>query len=361
MKIILISFLWPEYIIQLANALSMTENVMLMFPKEKVEGYLSFINRSVDLRLFHCPRYRDLKNVSMLYKILKDINRYHADIIHLQEGHPWFNLVLPFIRKRHNLVNTVHDVRRHTGDKPSKKAPQCIHRLAPRFATKIIVHGDAMKRQMFREYHIHPKNVYAMPRGNALIMKYGVTSNIKEKKNSVLFFGRIWEYKGLQYLIKAEPLITKEIPNAKIVIAGEGEDFTKYESMMINRNNFIVYNHYISNEMMCRLFSETSAVVLPYIDGSISGVVPIAYSFQKPVVVTNVGSISEIVDDGETGFIVPPANSEQLAQAVIYLLQHPQKRKEMGKKAFIKATTELSWSTIAAKTLHVYQEIVRNK
>ena len=69
-----------------------------------------------------------------------------------------------------------------------------------------------------------------------------------EEGNQVLFFGRIWAYKGLEYLIRAETLITACVPDAKIVIAGQGEDFRRYRGMMAHPENFIVHNEYVSNE-----------------------------------------------------------------------------------------------------------------
>ena len=56
------------------------------------------------------------------------------------------------------------------------------------------------------------------------------SKKVEEEKETLLFFGRIWKYKGLEYLIKSEPLITSRIPNLKIIIAGTGEDFQRYDT-----------------------------------------------------------------------------------------------------------------------------------
>src|SRR5438552_16759897 len=98
------------------------------------------------------------------------------------------------------------------------------------------------------------------------------------RSQTVLFFGRIWEYKGLEYLIRAEPLITAEVPEARIVIAGEGEDFGRYRLLMDHPEHFVVYNEYIPDQQRSELFRQASLVVLPYIEASQSGVIPLAYS-----------------------------------------------------------------------------------
>ena len=176
----------------------------------------------------------------------------------------------------------------------------------------------------------------------------------------ILFFGRIWEYKGLEYLIKAEPLITKEVLDAKIIIAGTGENFKKYEEMMVHRDKFIVYNYRTPYKEGEELFQRCSVVVLPYIEAPQSGVVPTAYGFKKSVVVTDVGSIPEIVDDDVTGFMVPPKNPEALADAIVKLLKHEKLRKQMGENAYNKLNTDLSWDTIAEKTIEVYTKAIND-
>ena len=183
--------------------------------------------------------------------------------------------------------------------------------------------------------------------------------DIQEEGNLILFFGRIWDYKGLQYLIEAEPLITTEVPGARIVIAGAGEDFKKYEQMIGNRRgNFIIHNYRIPYEEGAELFQRCSVVVLPYIEASQSGVVPTAYGFRKPVVVTDVGSIPEIVHDGRTGFVVPPRDTRALAQAIIRLLKDEELRKEMGENAYRKLKEDFSWERIAEQTIGVYRNVV---
>lgn len=77
----------------------------------------------------------------------------------------------------------------------------------------------------------------------------------------------------------------------------------------------------------------------------------IVFGFKKPVVVTDVGAIPEIVDDGVTGFIVPPRNSEAPAEAIIKLLKDEKLRKQMGENTYKKLKTDLSWDNIAEKTI----------
>jgi glycosyltransferase involved in cell wall biosynthesis len=113
--------------------------------------------------------------------------------------------------------------------------------------------------------------------------------------------------------------------------------------------------------MIARLFQEASIVALPYVEASQSAVLAIAQAFGKPVVATAVGGIPEVVEHGETGYLVPPRDSYSLAEAIVTLLQDPGLRQEMGHKALQKAESELSWPHIARKTLRVYDQAIASR
>jgi len=76
-------------------------------------------------------------------------------------------------------------------------------------------------------------------------------------------------------------------------------------------------NEYVSNEQVGAYFSAADAVVLPYTSGTGSGIAQIAFGYERPIVATAVGDLPEIVIPGETGYVVPPAAPEALAQAAL--------------------------------------------
>ena len=175
-----------------------------------------------------------------------------------------------------------------------------------------------------------------------------------QEEPAILFFGRIWPYKGLEYLIKAEPLITAKIPEAKIVIAGTGEDFQRYRSMMIP-DKFEILNEYVSDEKRAELFSRASVVVMPYVEASQSHVPSIAYRCGKPVVATNVGGLPEMVEDGKTGFLVPPRDVDALAAAIVRLMESKSLRKEFAENGMHKLNVECAPEVVGRMTRVVYR------
>jgi glycosyltransferase involved in cell wall biosynthesis len=135
----------------------------------------------------------------------------------------------------------------------------------------------------------------------------------------ILFFGYVRRYKGLHLLLEAMPQILKNIP-LKLLIVGEFYDDEETHRKEIQRlrlaDHVIVHSQYILNDEVALYFSACDVVVLPYISATQSGIVQIAYHFDKPVIATDVGGLAEVVLDGKTGHIVPPSNSEALAEAV---------------------------------------------
>jgi len=172
----------------------------------------------------------------------------------------------------------------------------------------------------------------------------------------ILFFGYILRRKGLEYLIKAEPYVSKEVPNIKIIIAGEG-NITPYLKYIQDPSKFEIYNEYISDQMVAELFVQSDVVVVPYtFHLGHSGVLTIALSFGKPVIVTNVGDFPNIIRDGREGFVVPPKDPKALAEAIIKILQDDKLRKRMSKNA-LKRAKELSWDNIAKMHVKVYEKV----
>lgn len=144
----------------------------------------------------------------------------------------------------------------------------------------------------------------------------------------LLFFGFVREYKGLHVLLNALPQIREHLPNVRLVIAGEAyDDPERYQSIIREHGlSDIVQWHdgYVPSDDVPAYFSAADLVVQPYMTATQSGVAQIAFHFETPMVVTDVGGLAEVVPDGEAGYVVPPESPGDLAAAVTRFFEDEQ-------------------------------------
>jgi glycosyltransferase involved in cell wall biosynthesis len=356
LRVALISFNFGEYCVRLASALAQQADVLLVLPEHLVEPHLAKLNDSVHLFSFRNPRLRQpIRQLRTIGAILRKIGDFAPDAVHYQGVHLWFDLALPLLR-RYPLIFTIHDFKAHPGDQRFQQTPFCIEMFGRRRADELIVHTGQVRELMVRQLPGGAEKISIIP--HIQIGEDLSSATAEEDEHLILFFGRIWEYKGLEYLIKAEPLISARVPNVRIMIAGRGEDFSRYARMMVHPDRFIIDNAYISEERAAEYFRSASVVVLPYIEASQSGVIPLAYSAAKPVVATRVGGLPEMVEDGRTGYLVAPRDSTQLAEAITRLLLDKPLRHEMGANGKRKIEAECSPRLVAQKTVDVYRRAI---
>ncbi len=135
-----------------------------------------------------------------------------------------------------------------------------------------------------------------------------------------LFFGYVRKYKGLDILFDAFKLAIKNEPKLKLLVAGEFYDNPEPYVDQIKKLNIEsdvkLFNQFIPNEEVQKYYMASDLVVLPYRSATQSGILNVAYGFNKPVLVTNVGGLSEFVVNEKTGLIVPPESPEEIAKGI---------------------------------------------
>jgi len=144
---------------------------------------------------------------------------------------------------------------------------------------------------------------------------------LNESDRVLLFFGFIREYKGLKHLIKAMPDIIKQYPECILLIVGDYFEGNKEEYLLLiddieMQKNIKIFDGYIPDSEVGLYFSACDIVVLPYESATQSGIVQIAYGFNKPVIATKVGGLPDVVVDKKTGYLIPPCDSRAVTEAV---------------------------------------------
>ncbi len=136
----------------------------------------------------------------------------------------------------------------------------------------------------------------------------------------ILFFGFIRDYKGLDILLEAISLLKDKL-DIKLLVAGEfysnKEKYLSLIEILDLNENLLMFTDFIPTSEVKYYFSAADCVILPYRDATQSGIVQIAMNFRKPVIATNVGGLSEVIKDGETGYIVNKENPAMLAESIL--------------------------------------------
>jgi glycosyltransferase involved in cell wall biosynthesis len=306
-------------------------------------------------------RWRDPRSLWAIFKAVRYLQRWQPDIIHIQVDFDYRVQLTLLAMSKIPFVDTVHDALPHLGEYHlySRLPDFWLRRIVRRRASRIIVHGKSIKTSLCEIDKLPPEKVNVIP-----IPAWETYARYRDpeavpRRNEVLFFGRIWAYKGLDVLIQSEPLVSAVIPEVNFVIAGKGEEIGTYVAGMVHPERFEIHNRFLTDREIADFVQRAAIVVAPYREASQSGVVAVAYALGRPVVVTNVGALAEAVLDGQTGFVVPPDNPQALANAIIRLLQDTDLRSRMGQQALALAEGDLSVTSISAQTLRIYEAVLR--
>jgi glycosyltransferase involved in cell wall biosynthesis len=363
MRVALLSFDFGEYCIRLARGLAREAEVLLLLADSEMtperRRLLEGSPPALVVELLAKPRLRQIvRQVRTARWLARRVEIFAPDVVHLQRGHPAFALALPSLRPR-PLVVTVHDALHHLGDRESRRMPQVLEDIVPRSADHVIVHAEAVRISVVERLNRARESVHVVP--HVRLGDHRDAPATAEEDGLVLFFGRIWPYKGLEYLIQAEPEVSSRVPQARFLIAGQGESLDRYRRLMAHPERFAAINEFVSDRQRAELFRRASVIALPYVEASQSGVVPLAYTFEKPVVATSVGGLPEMIEDGVTGFIVPPRDASALAAALVRLLRDPILRRQFGSSGRLRLEREWSEQAVAARTLEIYRTAIERR
>ena len=183
---------------------------------------------------------------------------------------------------------------------------------------------------------------------------------LDDKYSYLLFFGLIREYKGLDLLLKA--IADERIDDYPIKLIVAGEFYEKKEPYLQMIDNYkindkvIICDRYIPDEEVKNFFNMADMVVQPYRSATQSGVTQVAYHFGKPMLVTDVGGLREIVPDGVVGYVVEP-QPDKIADAICDFYDND--RKEFFEKNIIEEKKKYEWSKMTETIKKLYKDVLK--
>jgi len=269
------------------------------------------------------------------------------DIIIFHWWHTFFApmfALLSFLSKKSfktKIIAVMHNVLPH-------ESQNFLHKfLAKTFFMNVdkFVFLSAAEEKFFKEIMPNAKTInFIIPTFEAVKKISGIKES-KAKKllgvdSMLLFFGFVRKYKGLDVLIEAMPEVLKSI-KVKLFIVGEfwkdKEEYIKKINELGIKDSVIIYDKYVPINEVEKYFKAADAIVLPYISSTHSGIIEMAFSFNTPIITTNVGGNTELIEDKINGLIVPPNNPSALAKAIIFFYKNnlaKQFKEKMKEKKF---------------------------
>lgn len=280
----------------------------------------------------------DPRAVLWLKKIIREEK---VDLIHANGGYSTIAGILSVIGSAVPIIETLHNDIISFSRKTKLFAGFFTHRLDQRVA----VSGSIAKSVLQSDFLIPQKKVDLVIHNGVDLCAFPPSINNLSKKREELGFSgpvigciaKLVQRKGHLYLLRAMTKVKEIFPAAALVLVGGGEEEVRLKQLarelgIENNVRFLGYRSNVSEWLA--LFDLMALPSLSEGEGLPTEGLPLsileAFSMGKPVVATEVGGVSEVVRDGENGFLVPPCDPERLAERMIYLLSNPELAKKMG-------------------------------
>ena len=279
------------------------------------------------------------------------------------------------------ILLTAHNVNAGKRDGTDSLLNRVTLRIQYHLVHHIFVHTQKMRSELEQDFRVPSRAVTVIPFGvnNAVpntdltIAEARRTLGLEARDRAILFFGNIRPYKGLEYLVEAFEILLAKDPavSYRLIIAGSPPNgFQQYWAAIQQRisqgmlpGRVIQRIEYISDAETEVYFKASDLSVLPYTHIYQSGVLLLGYSFGLPAVATDVGSFSEDVVVGETGFLAKPCDAPALAEAIAtYFASDLYTRLEHNRGTIQEfAEKRYSWRTVGQITRGIYESLVSPK
>ena len=274
------------------------------------------------------------------------------------------------------ITLTAHNINAGIRDSTDTWLNRFTLKIQYRLADHIFVHTEKMKAEILEQFGLARTSVSVIPYGiNNAVPTTALTSEeaklrlgIKAGERTLLFFGNIAPYKGLQYLIAAFEQLVANGGNYRLVVAGRAKSgcesyvdgIREMLSREVIRQRTILKIEFIPDDEMEIYFKAADISVLPYTNIFQSGVLFLGYSFGLPVITADVGCLREDIIEGKTGFVFTPKDSIDLAKTIERYFASDLFKSLTRRRQEIQdyAAARHSWDVVGELTRNVYSELL---
>jgi glycosyltransferase involved in cell wall biosynthesis len=272
------------------------------------------------------------------------------------------------------VVFTAHNVNARKRDANDTFLNRLTLKIQYSLAQHIFVHTEKMKAELMADFGAAEEKVTIIPFGiNNTLPNTSLTREearrhfgLEARHKTLLFFGNIAPYKGLEHLVAALGALAKTDPDYRLIIAGAVKNCAEYWKEIEKqvdeqgvRNLLLERIGFIPDDQAEKYFKAADVLLLPYNHVFQSGVLFLGYSFGVPIIATDVGSLREDILEGKTGFVCRPQDPVDLARSIeVYfasdLFRHLESRRPEIQRF---ANERYSWSKVAELTGKVYSSL----
>ncbi len=318
-----------------------------------------------------------LNYISFSRQVRKYLKKTDCDVVHVHVSIVGLFLAItePILIKK--LYYTSHATRRGKNSRNllDKSAIALENRLVNTVRMAVAL-NEMIREELITRAKVNPDSLTVLPMGtntdrfNPAIdigdigQRYGL-----EGKTNVLFVGRIREDKGIVYLIEAANILVNDLgyENIQFVLVGPTGEFISQQDRWtpyLDRVMRLIEDYGLQQKMkltgavpladLRKLYAACDIFVLPSLTEAAPQAPVEAMASGKPVIGTRVGSMPTQIKDGQSGFLIEPADERQLAEKIRYLIDNPDERKKMGAYGRKLAEDNFDWSKITERLLHIY-------
>ena len=264
------------------------------------------------------------------------------------------------------VVLTIHDVSSFATSKKSIFTSKLVYRISD----LLITHNQYSLNEIIKIDKFFQRKLHIIPHGN-----YGPFINIQRnqkrsreylnlpsEKKILLFFGMIKKVKGLDILLNSFKEVIAKDPNIVLLIAGRlwKNDFTIYQDIIEKNNlsnNIILHTRFIPHSDVEHYFCASDLVVLPYKKIYQSGVLMMGLSYKKPVLVSDLPPLKEVITDNKNGFLFRSEDVKDLTNKLNFILSDKCDLKRIESNGSKLINKEFSWEKIGRLTAKAYKTL----
>lgn len=298
------------------------------------------------------------------------------DVIHVQFlpllkwGLPLESWFLLYCRRLGiKIVYTVHDLVPHdTGERYQDR-----FRRLYRLMDALIAHSESAKQRLIADFGIAPERIWVIPHGpffydcaSLFGPQIRAKYNIRPDESLVLWQGLIFPYKGLEFLLDSWVNVQKAGTKARLVIAGTGNSEILSETMrraeLLGISDSVTFDlRFLPLEELTSLYDAADIVVYPYKAVTTSGALLTGIGLGKAIITTDLAPFSEMLEHGKNALLVKYGNIEELAAAILRLINEPETRRALGARVRGLSYGDNAWKAIAQQTELCYFSVLQGK